>query len=211
MTDSRGAGSEDAVDPTEPGADRVLTAANAITVGRLLFLPLFLWLLFGRDDPVGAAIVLALAGATDFLDGYVARHFDQGSELGKILDPVADRALFFVGVTAILVDGAAPRWFCLAVLARETVVAGTTLVLAAMGAPRIDVTWWGKAGTFALMCAFPCFLAGSSDLDAASTFEALAWAIGVPGLVLSYLAAFLYLPLVKLALERRRAARQAAG
>ncbi len=212
-TPNPSAGDQSAGDPTAPDAtrpDRILTAANVITVGRLLLLPLFVWLLFARDDPVWAAIVLATAGATDFVDGYVARHFDQGSELGKILDPVADRVLFFVGVTAILIDGAAPAWFCVAVLARETVVASTTLVLAAMGAPRIDVTWWGKAGTFALMVAFPWFLFGSSDLESAEMWEQLAWLVGIPGLFLSYLAAFLYLPLVKLALEKRRAARAAA-
>lgn len=193
-----------------PGDDRILTAANVITVGRLLLLPVFLWLLFARDNEAAAAVVLAIAGATDFVDGYVARHFDQGSELGKILDPVADRLLFFVGVTAILIAGAAPAWFCIAVLARETVVAGTTLVLAAMGAPRIDVTWWGKAGTFALMFAFPWFLAGSSDIASAPFWETLAWLAGIPGLVLSYLAAVLYLPLVKAALAERRRSRAAS-
>ena len=104
----------------------------------------------------------ASLGTTDFLDGYIARHFDQGSNLGKVLDPIADRLLFFVGVGGILVDGSVPTWFAVVVLVREAVVSVATLVLAAMGARRIDVTWYGKAGTFGLMVAFPLFLAAES-------------------------------------------------
>ena len=80
---------------------------------------MFLCLLFGRDDRAAAAWLLAVLGATDWVDGYIARHFDQVSELGKILDPVADRLLFFVGVGGILIDGRCPVWFAVAVLVRE--------------------------------------------------------------------------------------------
>src|SRR3954471_3299295 len=94
-----------------PGDDRWLTIPNVITVIRLLCLPLFLYLLFGRENRAAAASLLGILGATDWVDGYVARHFHQVSELGKILDPVADRLLFFVGITAIVVDGSCPLWF----------------------------------------------------------------------------------------------------
>jgi cardiolipin synthase (CMP-forming) len=203
-TDERGGegAGERAGEPTTLG---VFTLANLITLLRLLTLPVFLWLLFSEENRGAAAAVLALAGATDFVDGYVARHFGQGSEFGKVFDPVADRLLFFVGISAILVDGSAPRWFCIAVLARELVVASATVALAVAGAPRIDVTWYGKAGTFGLMFAFPLFLAGASDLEVADVFEVLAWVAGVPGIVLSYYAAFLYVPLARAALAGREA------
>lgn len=189
--------------PSDEGGDRIVTAANAITLARLLGLPVFVWLLFSQGDRAAAAALLAVLGATDFADGYVARHFDQGSEFGKMFDPVADRLLFFVAVAAILVDGAAPAWICIAVLVREAVVAGVTVLLAILGAPRIDVIWWGKAGTFGLMVAFPLFLAGSSDLDSAAALEALAWVAVVPGLSLSYYAALQYLPLARRAYAAR--------
>jgi cardiolipin synthase (CMP-forming) len=194
--------------PPSDGSDErpplgVFTLANLITLLRLLTLPVFLWLLFTEENRGGAAAVLALAGATDFVDGYVARHFGQGSEFGKVFDPVADRLLFFVGISAILADGSAPRWFCILVLIREVLVASATVGLAVAGAPRIDVTWYGKAGTFGLMFAFPLFLAGHSDLGLADTFEALAWIAGVPGLVLSYYAAALYVPMARRALAQR--------
>ena len=81
-----------------PRTDRILTVPNVITVVRLALLPVFLWLLFAQEDRASAALLLAVLGATDFLDGYIARHFNQVSDLGKVLDPVADRLLFFVGV-----------------------------------------------------------------------------------------------------------------
>ena len=99
-------GAEAAVDTS-----RILTVPNVISLVRLLCLPLFVYLLFGRDNRAAAAGLLAVLGATDWVDGYIARHFHQVSDLGKILDPVADRLLFFVGVACILIDGSVPVWF----------------------------------------------------------------------------------------------------
>jgi cardiolipin synthase len=190
---------------------RLLTLPNAITLVRLSCLPVFLWLLFGRDNRAAAAWLLAALGATDWVDGYLARRMGQVSELGKVLDPVADRLLFLVGGGAILVDGSVPTWFALVVLVRETLVGGTTLVLAALGARRIDVTWFGKAGTFMLMVAFPLFLASHSTLGWADVAEVLAWAAGIPGLALSLYAAVLYVPLARRALAEGRADKRASA
>lgn len=186
------------------GEDRILTIPNIISVVRLSMLPVFLWLLFSRDDRANAAWLLAALGTTDFIDGYIARRFNQTSELGKILDPVADRLLFFVGVGAIVVDDSVPLWFAVAVLVREALVAGATLGLAALGAKRIDVTWYGKAGTFGLMVAFPLFLASRSTLGWADQAEDLAWVAGIPGLALSWFSAALYVPLARRALREGR-------
>jgi cardiolipin synthase len=192
-------------DEDEVRSDRILTVPNVITVVRLCFLPVFLWLLFAQEDRAKAAALLAFLGITDFLDGYIARHFHQVSELGKVLDPVADRLLFFVGVGGIVVDGSVPIWFAVAVLVREALVAGATLGLAALGAKRIDVTWYGKAGTFFLMISFPLFLASESTVGWADTAETLAWGTGIPGLVLSWYSAILYVPMARRALAEGRA------
>jgi cardiolipin synthase len=191
------------------GEDRILTVPNVITLVRLSCLPVFVWLLLGQGNRAAAGWLLAGLGATDWVDGYIARRYHQVSTVGKILDPVADRLLFFTAIVAIIIDGAAPVWFCIAVLVRELTVAGATLVLAAMGARRIDVTWFGKAGTFGLMFAFPLFLAGSSTLWWADLGQTLAWLCGIPGLVLSYYAAILYVPLGAKALREGRADRAA--
>jgi cardiolipin synthase (CMP-forming) len=186
-------------------ARNVLTLPNVITLGRLACLPVFLWLLFGKEDRAAAAALLALLGITDWVDGYLARHLGQVSELGKILDPVADRLLFFVGAGGIMIDGSVPTWFAVIVLVREALVGGATVVLAALGARRIDVTWFGKAGTFGLMIAFPLFLASNSDLSWADTAWVLAWIAGIPGLALSLYAAVLYVPIARRALREGRA------
>ncbi len=188
-------------------ADRVLTIPNVITVLRLLCLPVFLWLLFHEENRAAAAWLLGLLGATDFADGYIARHFNQASNLGKVLDPIADRLLFFVGITAILIDGSVPVWFAWAVLIREILVAGATLTLAAMGAKRIDVTWYGKAGTFANMFAFPLFLGSHSTAPYAGFCGFAAWCFAIPGVIFSWYAALLYIPLARDALRAGRTAR----
>jgi cardiolipin synthase len=188
--------------------DRVITLPNSITVARLFLLPLFIWVLLGRHDRFAAAWVLAAMGATDFVDGYLARHLHQVSTVGKVLDPVADRLLLLGGIAAILVDGAAPAWFCWVVLAREGLVAVATVVLGALGARRIDVTWFGKAGTFGLMVAFPLFLLGHSSFSWHHACEVCAWLAAVPGLVLGLYALALYVPLARRALADGRRARE---
>lgn len=190
--------------------DRIVTVPNVISLIRLLCLPLFWYLLFARDDRASAAWLLAGLGATDWVDGFIARRYHQVSSVGKVLDPVADRLLFFVGVGGILIDGSVPVWFAVMVLVRETVVAITTVVLALLGARRVDVTWWGKAGTFGLMAAFPLFLASESTLSWADAAGVAAWVTGIPGLVLSYVSWALYLPLGLKALALGRADRAAA-
>jgi cardiolipin synthase len=185
---------------------RILTIPNLLSLIRLACVPVFLWMLFGTDPPhrQAAAYLLGALGATDWVDGYVARHFNQVSTVGKVLDPMADRILLGVGIVAITIDGSVPRWIGITVITREVLVSIAVLVLAAMGAKRIDVQWVGKAGTFALMFAFPLFLAGNASWDGVATF--LAWCFVIPGLVLSWYAAFTYIPLAKRALADGRAA-----
>jgi cardiolipin synthase len=120
---------------------------------------------------------------------------------------VADRLLFLVGAGGILIDGSVPVWFAVTVLVRELVVGGTTLILAGLGARRIDVTWYGKAGTFLLMMAFPLFLGSHSDIWWADFAGFAAWATGIPGLILSLYSAALYVPLARRALAEGRASR----
>jgi len=191
--------------PAERLLDGIWTVPNLFTLIRLLCLPLFLYLLFAQDNGAGAAYLLAVLGSTDWVDGYIARRFDQTSEFGKIFDPTVDRLLFIVAVTAIIIDGSIPLWFGVAVLAREILVGGviafSTLFL---GMKRFDVTWLGKCATFMLMGAVPSFLIGSTDVWEAPFFEVLAWVLGIPGLVLSYWTAIAYIPLIRAGISAGR-------
>jgi len=194
--------------PIESSAEnKILTIPNLITLVRLACLPIFVWLLLSRDNPLAAGAVLGALGATDWVDGWFARRFNQVSNLGKIFDPVVDRLLFFVSIVAIIIAGSAPLWFCLAVLVREVAIALATLVLAALGARRIDVTWIGKAATFGLMFAFPAFLWASTDWLLQPFFEIAAWVFGIPALAASWYAAALYVPLGLGALREGRQSR----
>jgi cardiolipin synthase (CMP-forming) len=194
-------------DVEQEGLDRVLTVPNAITLVRLACIPLFLWLLFGTSHQTDAAILLAVLGATDWVDGFVARRYGQVSTVGKILDPVADRVLVVTAVIAIIVYGAVPVWFGAATLAREVVVSAAVLLLASLGAARIDVLWVGKAGTFALMFAYPAFLLGDGTAEWQDPIRVVAWVTGIIGLILAWIAAASYVPVARRALLDGRRAR----
>jgi cardiolipin synthase (CMP-forming) len=187
---------------------RVLTAPNVITLIRLLCIPLFLWVLFGLDRQTDAAVLLAVLGATDWIDGFVARRYHQVSTLGKVLDPAADRVLVGTAVIAVIVHGAVPVWFGVATLAREALVSVMVLLLAAMGAARINVLWIGKAGTFALMFSYPAFLLSYGTASWQGPIRVIAWICGIIGLVLAWAAAAGYVGPARDALRAGRTARR---
>lgn len=185
--------------------DRILTVPNLISLLRLAGIPVMLWLLFAADDRWAAALLWGAVGATDWVDGWWARTFDSVSELGKLLDPVTDRAVLIVGIVAVGVDGAVPRWLVVLTLAREGIVAVAGIALGALGARRIDVTWWGKCATFGLYFSFPFLLAGASGVGVADWFRWAGWVCAVPSLLYSYLSAAQYIPLGLEALRKGRA------
>ena len=186
---------------------RPFTIPNLISLLRLGCIPIFLWLLFGPEARWAAARLLGALGATDWVDGFIARKFNQVSELGKILDPTADRLMLLIGIFAIWIDGSVPGWVAWLALVREGLVALAALLLAALGSRKIEVTWWGKTGTFLLMFAFPFFLAGESEVFIASFFAYGAWICVAFGLPIHYWSGMTYVPAAKTALREGRAAR----
>jgi cardiolipin synthase len=187
------------------------TWPNLITAVRLALLPLFFWLLFGTEHRAIAAWLLATLGATDWIDGFVARRWHQVSNVGKVFDPVADRVLVICGLLAVAAAGGVPWWFASATLTRELIVSILTVVLASLGAARINVLWWGKVSTFALMTTFPLFLLTTNPHHAAlrpwqHDVRDACWVLGIMGLTLSWIVLFGY---VKPALRALRTGRQA--
>jgi cardiolipin synthase len=190
---------------------RILTIPNIMSFVRLACIPLFLYLLFARDNRAGAAWLLGGLGATDWIDGYIARHYNQVSDLGKILDPTADRLMFIVALVGMIVDRAGPVWFYILVLVREVLFGGTVLIATVAGMKRFDVTYLGKLATFLLMFALPGLLVGSSDLWLRLPFEIAAWLVGIPGIVLSYCTAITYIPVLRNNLREGRHERATRG
>ena len=187
------------------------TWPNLISVIRLAFLPLFFWLLFGTNHRAIAAWLLATLGATDWIDGFVARRWHQVSNVGKVLDPVADRILVISALLAVAAAAGVPWWFASATLTRELIVSLLTVVLASLGAARIDVLWWGKVSTFALMTTFPLFLLTTNPHHGAllpwqHDVRNACWVLGITGLTLSWIVLFGY---VKPALNALRTGRRA--
>jgi cardiolipin synthase len=181
------------------------TWPNLISLVRLLCVPVFVWLVLGADRPLAAGVLLAILGATDWIDGWIARRYDQGSAIGKVLDPVADRILLIAAAVVLLIDGTVPLWVGVLVLAREAVISAATLMLAAAGARRIDVLWVGKAGTLALMFALPGFLLLSiADGGVHAVLWFGTWCFTIGGLLLSYWAAVQYVPAARAALREGR-------
>jgi cardiolipin synthase len=196
---------------TGPGLDRVLTVPNALSILRLVFLGLFVWLLFTTGDRVVAALLLGAAGVTDFFDGYIARHFDQASSLGAVLDPTVDRVVLVTSILSITVYGAVPVWLTAVVLGREVLVSVAVLVLASMGAKRIEVLWVGKASTFGLMLSFPLLLGGHGPGLWARVLTDATWVVVVPALAASLYSAAAYVPEARRALVAGRSGRSESG
>ena len=166
-----------------------LTIPNAISLARLLLVPVFIWILLVEENRAAAAIVLAWLGVTDWLDGFIARRFGRVSTVGKVLDPVADRVFFIGGVGAIMIDGSAPTMVLAAVLARELIAASAFLVVATRSRRRVDVHWTGKTGAFFLMFALPLFVLGAHDgYSLASTATHIAWWFAIPGIIFGYVS-----------------------
>ncbi|MFM8835329.1 MAG: CDP-alcohol phosphatidyltransferase family protein [Actinomycetota bacterium] len=180
---------------------------NLITLARLLCLPIFLWVLFGLDDRAGAAWILGGLGATDWVDGWVARRFNQQSTFGSVFDPSVDRGLFIVGVVAIVVDQSMPVWLAVAILTREIAVAASMAIATLFGMRRFAVSIWGKRYTFLLMFAVPLMLLAADEGRYWQQVRFAAWVFAGPALIMSYLTAFAYVPKIRENLRIGRASR----
>ncbi|MBW8764734.1 MAG: CDP-alcohol phosphatidyltransferase family protein [Geodermatophilales bacterium] len=173
--------------------DRIWTVPNALSVLRLLGVPLFLWLLLGPHADGWAVVVLALSGVTDWADGKIARWLDQGSRLGALLDPAADRLYIVSALIALALREVVPLWLVAVLLGREAVLGIMLLVLRHYGYPPLQVHYLGKAATFLLLYAFPTLLlAASSEGTVAAIAEPLAWALTIWGTALYVLAGVFY-------------------
>ena len=161
---------------------KVVTAANVITIVRLAGLPVFAWLVLRADALMTAFATLVIIATTDWVDGFVARRFDQVSRLGQILDPLVDRALLaVVGVTLGIAE-ILPWWLLGAIVARDVLLGIGALALF-RGMPDIPVTRLGKSSTAALLAGLPGFLLGATEWGQGLPLTIAALVLTVAGLV----------------------------
>ena len=178
---------------SEPAeTDRVLTIPNLISSLRIALIPVFVALIVEPDTTRAGLVLFVVVVATDWVDGALARATGQVSDLGKVLDPVADRLAIAAGLIALVVADAFPLWAALLILVRDVTVLIAGLVLLSKRRARIEVRYLGKVATFGLMSAIACIAWGSLGYPLAPAALACGWAFYAAGIVEYYVATVLY-------------------
>ncbi len=182
------------VQETEVQTDRIVTVPNILSFLRLIGVPLFLWLILVPHADGWAIVVLALAGISDYLDGKIARKWNQISRVGQILDPLADRLYILATLIGLLIRGIIP-WWLVAVLVGRDIVMGIVLAVIKKrtGLTGLPVHFIGKAATFCLLYAFPLILLGAGTGSVADICRVFGWAFALWGTGLYLWAGVLYL------------------
>lgn len=174
-------------------AGRILTVPNMISMARLAGVPVFLWLVLGPHADWWAVGLLIAAGLSDWLDGKLARAWNQQSRLGQVLDPAADRLYIAATLIALAVRAIIPWWLVAVLVARELVLGAALLVLRRHSYGPLQVSFVGKVATLCLLYAFPLLFLGSHAGAAALTARVTGWAFAIWGTALYWWAAALYL------------------
>lgn len=181
--------------PGEPG-DAILTIPNAISVARLAGVPVFLWLVLSLPHTTTkdwwAVGLLIASGASDWLDGKIARALNQQSKLGQVLDPAADRLYIAATVIAVAVRGIIPWWLVALLAAREVLMGAVLWLLRRRGWAALQVSFVGKTATLCLLYAFPLLFLGSHVAVYQQTARVVGWSFAIWGSVLYWCAALLY-------------------
>ncbi|WP_110241477.1 CDP-alcohol phosphatidyltransferase family protein [Nocardioides gilvus] len=171
---------------------RVWTAPNVLSMLRLAGIPLFLWLVLGPELDAIAFVVLMASGLTDWLDGYLARRLDQRTQLGALLDPIADRLYILAVVVALALRDIVPWWVALILPLRDLLLWGLVPLLRTRGHSTLPVHFLGKAATFNLLYAFPLLLLGGGDSVLSTLANVFGWAFACWGIGLYWWAGLVY-------------------
>lgn len=184
-----GAGSR----PGRPQVDHdlVFTVPNALTVLRFMGVPLFIWLVLAQKEYGWGVVVLTVMAGTDWVDGYVARRFDQASRLGRVMDPVADR-LALIAVAVTLVIAGVVHWLYLAALIIPDAVLLVLTLSFFGGHPGLPVSRIGKIRTGLLLLGTPMLVMSRLDVPLAGALDGAAWVVLGLGLAGHWIAAYNY-------------------
>lgn len=161
-----------------------LTIPNALTALRGLGVPLFIWLALDQKADGWAILVLVIGGVTDYLDGKLARMWNQTSRFGELADPAIDRIYIIATLIVLAMRDAIPFWVIALLLARDLILGFVTIALTRKGLPPLQVTYLGKAATFNLLYAFPLLLLALNDSVAGTIAFVIGWAFTIWGVAL---------------------------
>jgi cardiolipin synthase len=176
---------------SSPVSDRVWTAPNALSMLRLVCVPIFLWLILSSRDN-WALVVLMLSGVSDYLDGKIARQYNLVSRVGQLLDPLADRLYILSTLLGLAWRQIVPWWLVAILVSREVFGAALLMVVRHYGYRALPVHFIGKAATFDLLFAFPLILVAQGDSVFATVMLPIAWAFAWWGTVLYWVAGIMY-------------------
>ncbi|WP_053617696.1 CDP-alcohol phosphatidyltransferase family protein [Nocardiopsis sp. NRRL B-16309] len=173
-------------------SDRIWTVPNLLSMLRLLGVPLFLWLVLGPQADWWALLVLALAGISDWLDGKIARAWNQTSRLGTVLDPLADRLYIFAALLGLVVRDIVPWWLMAILVLRDVLILGALPLLRHFGYGPLPVNFAGKAATLCLLYSFPLLFIAAHASIVADVARIIGWAFALWGTALYWWAGLLY-------------------
>lgn len=171
---------------------RIWTVPNILSLARLLGIPVFLWLVLVEQADVWAFVVLVIAGASDWFDGYLARRLNQQSDLGEILDPLVDRLYILATLIGLALRDVIGWWLVALLVGRDLVLLALLPILRRSGRIALPVTFVGKAGTFALLWGFPLLLLGSLPGTWGTVITAFGWGFALWGTYLYWWAGVRY-------------------
>lgn len=186
-----------------PASSAVVTVPNILSFARIATIPLFCWLTANEQTRIWGILLFAVVVSTDWVDGYVARRTGQVTELGRLLDPIADRLAIAAGLVTFAIVGIFPFWAALLILVRDVVVVLGGAVLLWGRNIRVEVRGIGKIATFSLMAAITWIAWGNAGGPLGDVLLVGGWLAYVVGIVEYYLAAGLYAIDVREALAER--------
>ncbi len=171
--------------------DAVFTVPNVLTVVRFLGVPLFIWLVLYEQEYGYGALVLAVMASTDWVDGYIARRFNQMSNLGRVMDPIADRLSLIAVAVTLVIAGVVEWWYLVALLVPDAVLLALSLFYF-HGHPDLPVSRIGKIRTGLLLVGTPLLVLSKLPVPAAHVYATVAWIFLGLGLVGHWIAAYNY-------------------
>ncbi len=173
-------------------SSRIVTVPNVLSFIRLLLVPVF-FVFVVTDHDFLALILLIVSSITDFVDGQIARRFNQVTRLGQLLDPAADRLLILAALIGLSIRDVIPWWLAAVIIARDVMLIVLGVTLANHGYGPLPVHHLGKFATFCLFYALPTLMLGQAFHEIAFVTVPIGWGFVLWGAFLYWWAGVLYL------------------